>query len=229
MPLPKPRLILLSGMGADHRLLEPQHALDAEIIVPPWIAAEPGDTMATYARRLATTIDTTQPFYLGGVSLGGMLAYEIAPFAGPNLRGLIIIVACTSNRGIPLPYRLLGRGVALLPAFTLRIGKSIVPAVRKLFGISTREQAKRFQDMLGDADTQFLKWSLGAVLKWTGPERLADVPTLTIQAECDLILPCRFSKADHVIAGAGHTVNVTHPAEVNRIISDWLADRAQTA
>jgi pimeloyl-ACP methyl ester carboxylesterase len=214
-------------MGADERLLEPQRALDAEIIVPPWIPAEPTDTLASYAQRLAYTIDTSKPFYLGGISLGGMLAYELAPLVGPNLRGLIIIVACTSKDGIPLLYRLIGRCVALLPAFTLRIGKSVVPAVRKLFGISTKEQARLFQSMLADADVHFLKWSLGAVLRWSGPHISPNIPTLTIAAGKDLILPSRRMRAAHVVESAGHTVNVTHAADVNRIIADWLAEQAK--
>lgn len=212
-------------MGADLRLLEPQHALDAEIIVPPWIPADPRDTLATYAQKLAATIDTSQPFYLGGISLGGMLAYEIAPLVGPNLRGLIVIVASDSNEGIPLLYRLIGRIVVLFPAFTLRIGKSFVPALRKLFGISTKEQTKRFQDMLGNADVHFLKWSLRAVLKWNGPERVVNVPTLRIAAARDLIVPSRLNPSDYVVAGAGHTVNITHADEVNRIIARWLAEQ----
>jgi len=194
-------------------------------LVAPWIPAEPDDTLATYAARLAKTIDTSQPFFLGGISLGGMLAYEMAPLLGPNLRGLIILVACTSNQGIPRLYRFIGRFVALMPAFTMRIGKSVVPAIRKLFGISTKEQTQRFQAMLKDADVHFLKWSLGAVLRWPGATLPPTVPVLTIAAERDLIVPRRLARADHTVAGAGHTVNVTHAAEVNRLITDWLKSR----
>ena len=224
----RPRIYFLSGMGSDERLIEPQRALDADVIALPWIAHEPDDTLGTYAVRLAKTFDTSKPFYLGGISLGAMLAYEMAADMGPNLRGLILLVGANSYRDIPLLYRMIGRVVGWLPAFTLRIGKSVVPAVRKLFGISTRQQARLFQSMLGDADVHFLKWSLRAILHWPGPAKIADVPMLWIYAQRDLILPRPKHHAGVVVPGAGHTVNVTHAAEVNAIITAWLAEHAET-
>lgn len=226
----KPKIYFFSGMGADHRLLDAQCDLDAKLIVLPWVANASDDTLSTYALKLAATIDTSEPFFVGGVSLGGMVAYEMAAALGPNLRGLILIVAADSRCGIPLLFRFVGRLVALLPAFTLQIGKSVVPGVRKLFGISTKAQSKLFQSMLADADPKFLKWSLRAILTWPGPKKVADVPTLWIHAERDFIVPYGRKMPGVVVPGAGHTVNVTHAAQVNRIISAWLDERenAQT-
>ena len=81
--------------------------------------------------------------------------------------------------------------------------------------------------MLADADVHFLKWSLGAVLRWRGPKISPNIPTLTIAAGKDLILPSRRMRAAHVVESAGHTVNVTHSAEVHLIIADWLAEQVK--
>jgi len=224
--LSKQRIYFFSGMGADARLLESQRAIDAEIITLPWIATDAIDSFATYATKLAATIDTSKPFYVGGASLGGMLAYQMASELGPNLRGLILIVSADSCCRLPLFYRVIGRLVALLPTFTLRIGKSMVPALRKLFGISTKEQTQLFQSMLADSDPRFLKWSLRAVLTWQGPQIIAKVPMLWIHAGRDFIIPYAKAIPGVVVADAGHTVNMTHAAEVNRIISDWLDEQA---
>ena len=209
-------------MVADERMLEPQRALDAEVIVLPWIAPEATDSFATYARKLAATVDTSRPFYLGGASLGGMLAYEMGASMGTNLRGLILIAACDSYRGIPWLIRVIGRGIALLPPIALGIGKSLVPGLRMLFGIETKEQSQLFQAMVADTDPKFLKWSLGASLAWPGPVKVAAVPTLWIHGGRDLIVSNARDIPGVIVPGAGHTVNVTHAAEVNQIISDWL-------
>ena len=62
----------ISGLGADRRAFEkinlPErfsiHHLD-------WIQHNQGESLNDYAKRLAATIDTTQPFAIVGLSMGG--------------------------------------------------------------------------------------------------------------------------------------------------------------
>ena len=74
----KPTLILFPGMGADQRLFQPQRALPYPLITPRWIELEAGEGLPDYARRMASRIDKPERFILGGVSLGGMVAAELA-------------------------------------------------------------------------------------------------------------------------------------------------------
>jgi pimeloyl-ACP methyl ester carboxylesterase len=210
-------------MGADARLFEPQRCLNADIDVPSWLPPDHRESFASYARRVAKSLDVSRPFVLGGVSFGGMLAWEIAQHVpGGQLRGVLLISTCRSNRGVPRAFRIAGRCAAALPSAMFRVAKSTAPLARKMMGIITRDQATLFDEMLRDADPHFLRWSLWALLRWPGPQRTVNVPVLELHGVNDRILPCRLCRPDHVIPNAGHLMNVTHAAEVNRLIAQWL-------
>ena len=214
-------------MGADHRLIAPQREIQSvEVIAPPWLKPHTGESLASYASRQAASLDTSIPFYLAGLSFGGMVACEAAQYGNPNLRGLILISTCRSNRGIPPTSRWAGRIIApLLPLAVIRAGKWLVPMTRKKFGIVTPQQGVLFDDMLRDSDPAFLKWSLQALLTWRGPQRPITVPVLQVHGEKDRVLPSRLATPDHIISGAGHVMNVTHAEELNRLIADWIQAR----
>ena len=57
----RPRLVLFSGMGADARVFAGQSREIEELVVPDWIAPEPGDSLASYAERWARKIDPGEP------------------------------------------------------------------------------------------------------------------------------------------------------------------------
>ncbi len=221
--MPPPRLILFPGMGANARLFEPQQPIGAGIEVPRWLTPLRRESLASYAERMAAKLDTSRPFVLGGVSFGGMLAWEVAQHVpADRLRGVLLISACRSRRGIPILYRWAGLAAATMPAVVFQLAKASAPLARMAMGIVTPEQAAVFDQMLRDADPAFLKWCLWALLRWRGPANPVAAPLLQIHGGSDRILPPRLCTAEHVIRGAGHLLNVTHPAEVNWLIGRWL-------
>jgi hypothetical protein len=48
-------------MGADARVFAGQSREIEELVVPDWIAPEPGDSLASYAERWARKIDPGEP------------------------------------------------------------------------------------------------------------------------------------------------------------------------
>jgi hypothetical protein len=71
------RLLLIPRVGADRRLFDAQRSCAGDLHVIEWIPAVAADEPLTeYAKRLATTIDTSRPFVIGGASFGGMVALE---------------------------------------------------------------------------------------------------------------------------------------------------------
>ena len=98
------RLIVFPGMGADGRLFGPQIAAGLPIESPPLVVPQRGDDLPTYAARVRDSLDLTGSYAIGGISLGGMLACEVAQLCQP--RCLILIATCRSGRSIPRYYRL---------------------------------------------------------------------------------------------------------------------------
>lgn len=178
---------------------------------------------------MAEQIDTATPFYLAGISLGGMVALEAAALLRPtgNLRGVILIAACYSNRGIPLGYRIATWFAARSPLWMVRIARQVLPRMRRFFGIKDASDVALFEEMLRDADAEYIRWSLGAVLNWPGAAP-AEVPTLQIHGDRDYVLPLPLAgPVDIVVEGAGHALNISHSEQVNAAIDAWLLKRSQ--
>ena len=70
-----PVIYLIPGQGADHRLFD-SLKVDKAFTVKHIKYSTPSKnmTMEEYAKELSAQIDTTSPFILVGVSLGGMLS-----------------------------------------------------------------------------------------------------------------------------------------------------------
>jgi pimeloyl-ACP methyl ester carboxylesterase len=215
----RPRTILLPGLGADARLLESQRAVLPQLEVPPWLPHREEETLAEYGRRMAQTIDPTGPFYLGGVSFGGMVAQEIARYLRP--RAIILIASCRRGAAIAphlkyfvrfadmFPDRVFDAGLGLSQAFASKFGK-LLPADEALLG-----------EMFAAVSARFVRWGIAAITEWPGVEQL-DVPVVHIHGSDDEWIPLESVEPDQVIPGGGHLINLTHAAQVNAFLAERL-------
>src|SRR5690349_4085773 len=105
MPL-KPHIYLIPGLGADSRLFgRIQWPEGYSVTSLRWI--EPADTdepISEYARRMRGQLDSSTPFILIGVSLGGIMAIEIARYMKPEK--IIIISSIKHRREKPFYFTL---------------------------------------------------------------------------------------------------------------------------
>lgn len=221
-----PRICFFPGLGCDERIVEPHRPIHAMIETQNWILPERDDeSLAHYARRMAARIDTSTPFYLAGISFGGMVALEAAAAlqATGKVRGVILIAACRSSRGVPLGYRVATWFAARSPIWLVKLAKVVLPHMRRLFGIREADHVELFEAMLRDADPAYIRWSLRATIEWPGTAKL-DVPVFQVHGRHDYILPLRHAgPVDVVVDGAGHALNISHAKQVNRAIDRWLA------
>jgi pimeloyl-ACP methyl ester carboxylesterase len=200
-------------------MFEPQRALPVRLEIPPRVVGRADESLADYAKRIAASLDTREPFHLGGASFGGMLALEVARHVRP--RSLVLISSCRSRCAVPLFARMAGTFTPLLPARSFSLMKRSAALARRAFGISSHAHARLFSDMLRDTPPEHLKWCVHAVLNWDGAAALS-VPSYHVHGEIDHVLPLKGVKADHVVRGAGHLANLTHPREVNDAITAFL-------
>jgi pimeloyl-ACP methyl ester carboxylesterase len=217
----RPRIIFFPGLGTDERLLGPQRSLPGDIEVPPWIAPlSERESLANYAKRLAATLDTSTPFYLGGISFGGFIAQEVARHV--RAKRLFLLSSCTSRHGIPHAYRLAGD--VLLPYLVPAILNPLkaLPSYVRSFGPSHLLPGNKLvQEMVRDCTPELFRWSIAALLEWDG--HADDVgPVVHIKGDHDIVLPHYLCRPTHLIPGAGHLMNITHAPRVNEIIAGFL-------
>jgi pimeloyl-ACP methyl ester carboxylesterase len=208
----------ISGLGADQRVFcNIQLPIGFTAHHLEWIKAKSHESLPQYAVRLAENIDKSKPFVLVGLSMGGMIAVEIARKYAPIC--IILISSVSSSKQLPPYYRWAGR---------LKLHK-LVPVgfflkaslLKRFFTTESREDKQMLKSMIRRADPYFIKWSMNAVLKWEAEEVPSEV--IHIHGTGDLILPCRFTHPQYKIKGAGHLMVVNRAAEINKILEDVLS------
>ena len=90
----KKTVYLIPGQGSDYRIYKYFKFQDYDTVHIKYIIPDKNDNMESYARKLSEQIDTSKPFSITGVSLGGMLAVEMSEFLNPEE---VIIISSAKN------------------------------------------------------------------------------------------------------------------------------------
>ncbi len=208
-------IYLFSGLGADRRAFAALDLSGFETYYIDWIAPLANETIAGYARRIATQITSPSPI-LVGLSFGGMMALEVARHVVTEK--VILISSAKGKREIPHYYR----WMAHIGLHRLMPSAQITKANRLLywlFGTENTNERKLLAAILNDTDPVFFKWAIRHIGLWDNQH----VPpnTLHIHGTNDRVLPYRFVKADHVIQGGGHMMVVNHAKIISEIIGKY--------
>jgi pimeloyl-ACP methyl ester carboxylesterase len=215
---PHPRLILLPGLGADGTLFDPQRSAFPQLEVPNWLPHEPGESLPAYALRMAATIKPSEHYYLGGASFGGMVACEMVQHLTPPPRAVLLIASGRSGDCIAPHLRYFVKFARFLPERSFNAAQDLTPLFIQKFGRLTPEQREWFGAMLAAVEAPFIRWGIAAIIDWTGCD-LGDMPVHHIHGSDDELIPNARVKADEVIPGGGHLINVTHADQVNAFLA----------
>ena len=211
------KVYCISGLAADSRVFKHiELPGQYEIIHLHWIDPLPLESLAAYAGRLAAKIDTTEPFGLLGLSMGGMMATEIAKISSPAFT--ILLSSVPVNSHLPFYFRW---------AYVLRLHK-IVPAgflksasvVKRGFMPDTKEDKLVLKQVIRDSDPAFIKWAMHAILSWKNEE--VPSPFYHIHGTKDEILPSKYTKPTHIIEGGNHLMVMSRAAELNQLLKEIL-------
>lgn len=210
-----PRLVLLPGLGADHRMFEPQRREFPDLHVPPWIRPEPEESLGHYAGRLAEQVDRSGPLVLGGASLGGMVAWEMARHLKPA--ALVLIGSCRSCTAVRSPAAGFRDAIRWLPPAMIDLTKPLAKLAVEYFGDLTPDLKHLLVECYRDADPHFLKWGAWAILNWDACSEPA-TRIFQIHGSDDQVLrACRAGDAE-IIPGGGHLISLTHAEQVNAVL-----------
>ena len=221
-----PSLVLLPGLGADHRLFARQQEAFPELRIPQWLPPQPSESLSSYATRLAAQVAVTRPLILGGCSFGGMVAYEMARALRPE--ALVLIGSAAAANEIPACLRWLSIASSVIPAAGFGAARLAALAMARLFGIRDIEHRVLFADMLRSTPPEFLRWACTSVGRWK-PQPLTGVPTFSIHGAEDRVLLLRGRSADVIVQGAGHLITITHAERVNQFLLEVKRRIAETA
>jgi pimeloyl-ACP methyl ester carboxylesterase len=209
-PNPASRLVLIPGMGADHRLFDGIELPGHEVIRTNWIPHRDGEHLSTYAGRFAEHYGVGAADILIGVSMGGIVAGAMAQRVPPQR--LILISSCSDIRQLsPLIAALIPMGPISPFELARLLPRGLMPAQRKLA-----------LEMFDAQDMAFIRWACNAVMEWTGAPRLPG--TVTIHGTADRVFPIRRQpQVDVTIQGGGHLMVMDQAAEVGSAILRNLA------
>lgn len=214
------RFVLIPGMGADERLFEAQrrHGLDFDVPV----LTTPGrrDTLVDYAARIRDQLRLSPPCVVGGVSFGGMLACELARLT--SARCAILIASCRSGAGVPSHYRMIEVVARVIPDFVIRHRATVSGRVFAAIECITEEQKQIVMQMSRDVAVPQLRRIARMILEWQTPEQWP-MPVHQIHGDSDRIIPLQRVRADEIVPGGGHLINMTHAQQVNAFIERHLA------
>lgn len=236
LTLPAP-LMLLPGLGADADYFAPQRAAFGDAVhVPDWIAPQDvGESLSRYAKRWAAAVDEAvagfradRPWFLGGCSMGGMLALEMVPHLERQPAALFLLASSIRTPRYPGYIRAMASLIMQLPpkavAQLLRLG-AVPFAIRD--GLDDPGY-RLFLKMTKAADPLRLKWAIGAATEWTypGPPDTVDdgspfPPVHQIHGQDDWLIPPQQDDYERVVENARHLISLSHATTVNR----WLFDR----
>lgn len=210
------KVYVISGIGADYRLfknIQLPYGFEAEYLH--WIAPMQGESIREYASRLAQNINRDEQHILIGLSLGGIMATEIAKLTSPV--NTIIFGSVPTHKQLPPWFKY---------AAKIKLHRLIHPSFVKLsatvkHSLFTKgaENRKFLRQLIRDGDNRFIYWGMDAVMKWRNEEIPANL--IHIHGSNDEVFPIRYVKPAYVLKG-GHLLVFHHANEVNKLLEGIL-------
>jgi len=211
------KVYFISGLAADSRVFKHIRLPEGfEAVHLNWIKPNKQESLESYAARLSEKIDTGETFALVGLSMGGMIAAEIAKKQKPVCT--VLLSSVPSHKHFPFRFRV---------ANYLRLHK-IIPGqffksaslIKRLFTSERKEDKKVIEQIIRDSDPAFIRWALGAILQWKNealPDRLWH-----IHGSKDEVLPIHLTKPTHVISKGTHLMVMDRGAELSVLLEEIL-------
>ncbi|MDX1936198.1 MAG: alpha/beta hydrolase [Flavihumibacter sp.] len=208
----------ISGLGADKRVFKYIQLPEGyNAVYLDWLKPGHKEALTAYAQRMAAGINTTQPFVLLGLSMGGMIATEIAKLYPPQQ--LILLSSIPHHTQLPFYFKWAGK-LHLQKIVPLSFVKAAAKT-KRLFTNEKNEDKQLIRQLIAETDNYFLRWAMSAIVNWKGG--IPSAGYVHIHGDRDEILPHRFVQPTHTVKRGSHLMVLTRPRAINEILSTVLA------
>lgn len=206
-------IILFPGLGGDERMFSRWNFSGLKKVVVNYPVPHKGESLQQYYIQLINQFPPDGPFIYCGVSLGGIIAQEVAKHHPAEK--IFIVSSIKSIRERPWYYVFF----KWFPLYTIVPGplfKKLCEWLSPFFGTKTREDKELYYAMLRDMNVRFLKWGVRQVLYWK--QENSSHPLTHIHGNSDHIFPIRFVTPDYIIKKGQHFMAIQRAAEICGII-----------
>ena len=186
-----------------------QDEVDFEIHFIEWPAYAGEKTFSEVAQRIINDHSISDHDVVGGSSLGGMVALEIARMLEP--KAVVLIGSATKP----------GEVQAFLSSLSPLAAVTPVALIQVLAG----KHKSRVAQMFSESSADFIRAMSFYLPSWPGYEGPID-RIYRIHGRRDHVIPCP-SNGAKIVDGAGHLIAMTHPKECGdflRGLRDQLAE-----
>ncbi len=214
-------IYLIPGLGADYNLYN-NLKLDSsyDTIHVKRIMPEKHETLKAYSERISNQIDTTNKFILVGVSLGGMIATELAENLNPEK---VIIISSAKNRNeLPWHYKFM-KVVPINKIIPAGFIKMCSFVAQPLVEPDRNKEKETFKQMLKDVDAKTLKRSINLIINWDRDNNY--YPIAHIHGTKDHTLPIKNVSAEYIVDKGSHMMILTQGSDLSVLINCILKNK----
>ena len=207
------KVYFISGLAADKRIFKHIKLPPGfEIVYLDWISPTKDESLESYSVRLAGKIDPKEKFALVGLSMGGMIASEIAKKYKPIVTILISSAATYKQFPPRLKIAYFTRLHKIVPTSFLKSAS----IMKLLFSTEDAQDKIVLKQLIKDSDKEFIRWAVNAILKWKNEDTPHSL--FHIHGSNDRVLPIRFTNPTHIIHKGDHRMVMSRATELNEIL-----------
>lgn len=215
----KTNIYLLPGQGADCRLFSKLEfdTTHYNLICLSYGTPKDNEDMADFALRIASYIDTTTAYYLVGVSLGGMVATEIAHHF--NTDKTIIISSAKNKNELPFRYRF-QRYIPIYAIIPPKLLKKGALFLQPIVESDRNKYESTFISMLSSKSPEYFQASISLIVNWRREKCSANI--IHIHGTNDHTIPIKNIKDPLIIENGSHMMTLTLYKEIQKNLEPFL-------
>ncbi len=181
-----------------------------------WITPQRRESLRSYANRLSAQIAPRDKPAFIGVSLGGLIAIELASIYQDAPLALIASVKC--KKEVP-PYYQWFKNAYLESWVPIRFIQQLLVKLKPPKSHASQDHFELFREMLFETNPIFMRWALSIIANWE--QKHPPKHYVHVHGTIDRLFPIKYISGHHTIEGGQHFMLVDKAKEIAKVLTDW--------